>query len=266
MSVITIIDNDDDVSTVRKLMAQAGRAVVKVRSDDILPVFVSGSSYHFYTDFQDVMDIQHIRLVSDLDYSGTNFLSGSVIDPKEGRVDMGQSLPVNTVEIMVTYATRDGLDDETIQLNIDMSKVYLQAELWKQTLDYSGSSTYEELAKWTMLSIATYWSILTINSSNAIQSGYNYRIAEFEIQTKLWGEGMIAETLLNKYWERSMNMVKAMKLFESNPDAPIYVVNRANTKVPYNRDVTIFNTITNVDRVRIYDGRSEYAIIMKIVG
>ena len=64
-----------------------------------------------------------------------------------------------------------------------------------------------------------------MNMSNAIQSGFNYRIAEFEIQTKLWGEGMIAETLLKSYWDRAMQMTKALKIFESNPEAPIYVVN-----------------------------------------
>jgi len=222
--------DDTDVGIVRKLMAQAGREVIRVRDDDILPVFYSGSSSHLYTDFQDIMDVQHIRLVDDIYHSGTNYLQGSTIYDKEGRIDIGLTLPANTDEVLITYATRDGLDDEVIQLNIDMAKWYLQSELWRDILNFSGSSTYEQMAKWTLYSIATYWCILGMNSSNAIQSGYNYRIAEFEIQTKLWGEGMIAETLLMKYWERSDNMIKALKLFESNPEAPIYVVNRGKWK------------------------------------
>lgn len=264
--LFTISSIDNDVNCVRKLLVQAGRESIKVREDDILPVFVSGSSFHLYTDFQDIMDVQHIRLVDDLDHTGNNYLEGSTIFDKEGRINIGQTLPDGTEEILITYATRDGLSDEVIQMNIDMAKIYLQTELWRQTMNYSGSSTFEVMAKWTMCSIATYWSILAINSSNAIQSGYNYRIAEFEIQTKLWGEGMIAETLLNKYWERSMSMVKALKLYESNPDAPIYVVNRGNTRVPYNKDPSVFNTMVSMEAVTLHDSYSRMAIILKIYG
>jgi len=265
-ALFTIASDDSDVGIVRKLMAQAGREVIQVHNDDILPVFYSGSDTHLYTDFQDIMDIQHIRLVDDIYHSGTNYLQGSTIYDKEGRIDIGLNLPANTDEILITYATRDGLSDEVIQLNINMAKYYLQGELWRSELNYSGSSTYEIMAKWTLYSIATYWCILGMNSSNAIQSGYNYRIAEFEIQTKLWGEGMIAETLLMKYWERSNDMIKVLKMFESNPEAPIYVVNRSNTKVPYNKDPTIFHTLTNMEAVTLHDSVSRYAVILKIWG
>lgn len=263
-----IIDDDSDVGIVRKLMAQAGREVIRVHEDDIVPVFYDPNigEYHIYTDFQDIMDIQHIRDVDDINHSGTNYLEGSIVHDKEGKIDMALNPPSGTSELMITYATRDGLSDEVIQLNIDMAKYYLQGELWRAELNFSGTSTYEIMAKWTLYSIATYWSILGMNSSNAIQSGYNYRIAEFEIQTKLWGEGMIAETLLNKYWERSMQMIKALKLFESNPEPPIYVVNRSNTKTPYNKDPTIFHTMTSMEAVTLHDSYSRYAIILKIYG
>ncbi len=265
--LFSISIDDDDVNCVRKLMAQAGREAIVVHQDDIVPVFnVSGSSYVIYTDFQDIMDVQHIRLVDDIDHTGTNFLQGSIVHEKEGKIEVGLNLPAGTEEALITYATRDGLDDEAIQINIDMAKSYLQTELWRTTLDFSGSSTYSNMAKWTMCSVASYWSILAMNSSNAIQSGYNYRIAEFEIQTKLWGEGMIAETLLNKYWERSTKMINALKIFESNPEAPIFVVSRGNTRVPYNRDPNIFRTMTSMEAITIKDSKSQYAIIMKIIG
>ena len=269
--LFTIQVDDADVDCVRKLMTQAGREAIVVRDDDIVPVFSSGSDFRVYTDFQDIMDIQHIRLTTDIDHSGINFVSGAVIYPKEGRIDLLDvdvpiSLPAGTDEVLITYATRDGLDDDSIQLNIDMAKSYLQTELWRTTLDFSGSTTYETMAKWTMCAVASYWSILAMNSSNAIQSGFNYRIAEFEIQTKLWGEGMIAETLLNKYWERATKMINALKIYESHPDAPLYVVRRGDSRVPYNRDVNIFTTMTSMEAVTLKDSKSEFAIIMKIWG
>jgi len=263
MSLVTIVNDTSDVGWVRKLLTQAGRQNTSVREDDIIPVF---NQLTLYADFSDIVDVGGVWLVDDLTHSGTNYASGAVVYPKKGTIILGTAIPATERDVLITYAQRDGLADDEIQIGIDMAKDYIQADLWETTLDYSGSTTYESMARHVMLQIASYYSLLSMNNSNAIQSGYNYRIAEFEIQTKLWGEGMIAETLLNKYWERSMKMLNALKLFQRKPDVPIYVVNRSNSRTKYNGDITIFNTMMTMENVTLKDSKSQYAIIMKIVG
>lgn len=262
MSII-IVEDTSDVGYVRNLLSQAGRENISVMDDDIVPVF---NQLTLYTDFSDIFDVAGVWLPDDLDHSGTNYASGATIYPKKGTVVLGQAVPTSYKDVLITYASRDGLRDTEIQFNINIAKDYVQMELWETILDYSGSSVYEGMCKSVMLTISAYFALLAMNNSNAIQSGYNYRIAEFEIQTKLWGEGMIAETLLNKYWERSARMMNALKLFQSKPDVPIYVVDRSNTRIKYNGDVTIFDTMMTMDRVTLKDSKSEYAIIMKIIG
>lgn len=263
MSLVTIVEDLSDVGYVRNLLTQAGRLHIKVRDDDMVSVF---NQLTVYADFSDLVDVAGVWLPDDLEHSGTNYASGATVYPKKGTIILGQAVPLEHKDILITYATRDGLSDSEIQFNVDISKSYVQMELWETTLDYSGSSTYEGMARHTMLTIGAYFALLAMNNSNAIQSGYNYRIAEFEIQTKLWGEGMIAETLLNKYWERSSRMMSALKMFQSKPDVPIYVIDRNNSKTKYNGDPSIFNTMMTMDRVRIHDSVSRYAIIMKIIG
>jgi len=260
---VTIVEDLSDVGYVRNLLTQAGRQHIKVRDDDMVSVF---NQLTLYADFSDLIDVAGVWLPDDLNHSGTNYASGATIYPKKGTIILSQAIPLEYADVLITYATRDGLSDSEIQFNVDIAKNYVQMELWETTLNYSGASTYESMARTTMLTIGAYFALLAMNNSNAIQSGYNYRIAEFEIQTKLWGEGMIAETLLNKYWERSSRMMSALKMFQSKPDVPIYVIDRNNSKTKYNGDPTIFNTMMNIDRVKIYDSVSRYAIIMKIIG
>ncbi len=263
MSLVTIVNDTSDVGWVRKLLTQAGRQNVSVRDDDIVPVF---NQLTLYADFSDIVDVAGVWLADDVNHTGTNFASGAIVFPKKGTILLSQAIPLTERDVLITYAQRDGLSDDEIQISIDMAKDFIQADLWESTLDYSGSSTYEGMARHVMLQIGSYYSLLAMNNSNAIQSGYNYRIAEFEIQTKLWGEGMIAETLLNKYWERSMKMLNALKLFQRKPDVPIYVVDRSNSRTRYNNDITIFNTMMTMDTVTLKDSKSQYAIIMKIIG
>jgi len=263
MSLVTVVEDYSDVGRVRQLLTQAGRQHIKVRDEDIVNVF---NQITIYSDFSDTIDVAGVWLPDDITHSGTNYASGAVIYPKKGTIVLSQAIPIEYSDVMITYATRDGLSDEDISFNVEMAKGYIQMELWDNTMDYSGASMYHNMARLVMLQIASYYSLLAMNNSNAIQSGYNYRIAEFEIQTKLWGEGMIAETLLNKYWERSWKMLSALKLYQSNPEVPIYVVNRSNSRVKYNGDPNIWNTMTTIDNVTFYNSKSEYGIIMKIVG
>lgn len=260
---VTIVNDQSDVGYVRRLLTQAGRQHIKVRDDDIVPVF---NQLTLYADFSDTIDVAGVWLPDDIDHSGTNYASGATVYPKAGTIVLSQAIPLTYKDVLITYATRDGLADDEIQFNIDIAKDYVQMELWETTLDYSGSSTYEGMARSTMLTISAYFSLLAMNNSNAIQSGYNYRIAEFEIQTKLWGEGMIAETLLNKYWERSARMMNALKLYQSKPDVPIYVVDRSQSMTKYNGDPTIFNNVMTGNVVTQYDSYSRMAIVLKIIG
>ena len=63
-----------------------------------------------------------------------------------------------------------------------------------------------------------------------------------------------------------MKMLNALKLFQRKPDVPIYVVDRSNSRTKYNGNVTIFNTMMSMDTVTLKDSKSQYAIIMKIIG
>jgi len=264
----TIVVDDSKVGQVRNLLVQAGRTATLVRDNDLVPIFYSGSIATIYTDFQDIIDVAGFWTPDDIFNSGTNFLSGAKIYPEEGRITFPTNLvgwDTSLAEGLITYAYIQGLTDEQIQLNIDIAESFVMMELWEDNIDFLGTATYEIFANHTMCTIAAYYSLMAINSSNAIQSGYNYRLGDFEIQTKLWGEGMIAETLLNKYWERCQKMLDALKYYQAKPDVPVYVIDRTKSRTPYNRDPAIFNTRMSgyFSKVQLYDSTHRYGIIIQ---
>jgi len=261
---IVIIEDTSDTGQVRNMLTQAGRMTTQVRPDDLFWVFQGAGAPTVYTDYADIVDVQGIWLADDITHSGTNYVSGSTVYPKQGKIEVGQSLPQGTEEVLVTYAARDGLSDGEIDININMAKQWMTTELWVASLDFSGSSTFSVMAKYTLYALSSYWCILALNNANAIQAGFNYRFEDFEIQTKLWGEGMIAETLLANYWQRAKNMIDAMKLYVKYPSVPIYVIDRGNSMTPYNGDPTIFDTKATVSATTIWDSTHQYSIVVSL--
>lgn len=255
----TVVTSTSDVDYVRRLLTQAGRQGVNVRDKDRLAIF---DLITIYTDYADIFDIAGVWLETDITGSGTNFISsGALIFPKEHRIVLSGSLPVGTNHVLMTYVARDGLSDDEVQVNIDMAKDYLTLQLWEDSINFSGTTTYDTLAKMTMRTLASYFSILAINNGNAIQSGFNYRLGEYEIQTKLWGEGMIAETLLANYWARAMEMVKMMKIYQAKPGVPIFAVDRSQSRVAYNKDSTIFHqNMIDIGRAVVFDEQGTIGI------
>jgi len=264
-----MIEDTTDVGFVRNMLVQAGRFATNVRDNDLYVVFNGLTGATVYTDHQDLIDVAGIWEGSDITNSGTNYISGSTVYPTQGKIELNQVLPAGVTEVLVTYAASQGLSDNQIQINLDIAQNFMIGELYADSLNFvSGStSTYDNMVRYCMLTVASYYSLLAINNSNAIQSGFNYRLGDFEIQTKLWGEGMIAETLLNKYWERSQKMINALKLYQAKPNAPVFVIDRTKTKLPYNRDPLIFNSPNlSFGSSTIYDSQHQYGIIISLTG
>lgn len=263
-----ITPSTGDVGFVRSVLTQAGRTGTNVREADIMAVFNLNT---IYTDYADIIDIGGVWAVADYDLSGTNYAtSGSEIFPEFGKIVLSGSMPIGTTQCMITYAAIDGLTDVQIETQIEITKTYLQMDLYDPLLDYSGSSTYELFAATTMKVVASYFSLLAMNNGNAIQAGFNYRLEDYEIQTKLWGEGMIAETLLGEYWKRATKMISALKLLQNFPNAPIYAVNRQRTHRAYTKEVKrILGTANQGDIVGDvvpYDGFSRWGVILQTTG
>jgi hypothetical protein len=138
-------------------------------------------------------------LSSDVNRTGTNYYTGGGYDAMEGKITLGSPLPQDNEEVIVSYQYHTGIPDETI------ADILTEARAWaigitRISFEYGDTTTVEGVQleglciAWTIV-----YCVMVINGANAAQMGYNFRLAELEVQTKLWGEGMIAEALFNQY-------------------------------------------------------------------
>ena len=60
--------------------------------------------------------------------------------------------------------------------------------------------------------MSAYRCLLNLNSGNVIQSGFSYGSFQYEIQTKLWGEGMSTGELLREMKADLEDMIEVLSL------------------------------------------------------
>ena len=201
--------NRTDVGTavdiIRLMLDQAGRT--QHVNEELEPNIVSMDN-KVYLAFPDIVSIIGCWLETDTTFSN-NLASGGSFDSKEGVLTLGQSVASGT-PVLVTYVRRNGITDDTIEQIYEMSKTTLKLKMMYDFDFDDTTSQINVMAKHTAIILSTYWCLLTLNSGNALQSGYNYRVMDFEVQTKLFGEGMSTEGLLEKFKERSDYMIDSL--------------------------------------------------------
>lgn len=184
------------IKSIRNLLDEAGEVGVRQMRDEIIP---PTSAYLVYANRRRVRDIQGVWLLTDTTHALTNYYTGGGFDPESGEIRLGSSLPSLVSDVRVDFSWESGIDDDAIQSHLDTSRRwaigYTNVEF-----NYNDNST-EEKRRVEDLAIArtVVLCILTINGANVAQFGYNFRLGDFEIQSKLWGEGMIAQALFQLY-------------------------------------------------------------------
>lgn len=196
-----------DVTAIRKILGEIGRQQHLTEEDEILLV---ANSDTVYADYQDLIDVIGVYLSSDPTHAGTNYYTGGSFDYKDGIITLGTTLPPHT-EVIVSYVRKHGLTDAEIDVHYEGAKLFLAYKM--VYFDYEWDNPTEDLDKlaiYTAYNVAVYYCIITLNMGNLVMSGFNYRMEEFEIQTKLWGEGMIAQELFGMVRMRVIDLMEVL--------------------------------------------------------
>lgn len=141
-----------------------------------------------------IYNVIGVWLSTDTDKTGTNFYSGGSFKRYTGELTLGSTLSSSNVQVVTDYLIDSGLTDLQIARNIQFSRRIIDTET-----DESNDYTENTLVYDCQIYLTAWISILTLQTPNMLQSGFNYTIGDLDVQTKIWGEGMIAETVLNLY-------------------------------------------------------------------
>ncbi|MHA2274138.1 MAG: hypothetical protein ACXAC2_00120 [Candidatus Kariarchaeaceae archaeon] len=229
------------ISSLRLLLDEAGELGTRQVNDIISPI----TTTEVAANRRRVVDVQGIWLLSDTAKSGTNYFTGGEFEYSSGRITLGTQLPNAISDVRISFTWESGIADDVIAEHLTRNKVWVEG-ISGQEFEYGATTNAdEEYAENLAIAVTVLSCILTINGANVAQMGYNFKIQEFEIQTKLWGEGMIAEALFNQYrmeikrWEQALGIdirsAVANKLF------PRYDLRRHfSHSGKYNKGATIY--------------------------
>jgi len=185
------------IERVRALLGEAGEEKISLIVNEVQ---TSANNSTVYTDFRRISDVTGVWLASDTSHTGTNYYTGGGYDSMKGKIYLGTALPSENEDVIITYSFHEGIPDSTIdQLLLDSQKWVIG----RTDLEFTYGSVFtvrEYNLEMFAISRCICMCVLVINGANAAQMGYNFRLEEFEIQTKLWGEGMIAGELFKQYY------------------------------------------------------------------
>lgn len=181
---------------IRLVLDEAGEQGVKqIHNEVVSPTTVN----LLYASHRRIKSVQGVYDLSDVNHAGTNYFTGGGFNATSGEVSLGANLPNAVSDVFLDYAWESGIDDSAISAHLEASRIWTKAFSGIE-IAYGGSSDDLKMeAEYLARALTVVLCILTINGANVAQMGYNFRIHEFEIQSKLWGEGMIAQALFDQY-------------------------------------------------------------------
>lgn len=211
------------ITDVRLILDEAGELRRQVVKDQLV---YPATLYKLYLPRTRVLSVEGVYLLTDDTHTLTNYYSGGGFNKSTGVVWLGAGLNILHEMVRVDYTWESGINNDTILHHLNSSRVF--------TVNYTGiefnygkaTTNLTKGAEAMSLAGAILACILSVNGANVAQMGYNFRLDEFEIQTKLWGEGMIAEALFNMYireydkWKMALG--KAGTILLATPDIEKY--------------------------------------------
>ena len=190
---------------IRHLLDEGAELGIRQIRDEVVP---PTDLFTVHTFHRRITAVQGVWLATDLDHSGTNYYGDGGFDEKRGKITLGIELPDIITDLRLNYTWESGISDETIQHHLFSAKAWVE-EYSGDTFDYNADPDKKPLENMA-IAYTIIMCVLTMNGGNVAQMGYNFRVGEFEVQTKLWGEGMIAGELFKQYTmelERWMSVI-----------------------------------------------------------
>jgi hypothetical protein len=210
MSIPTEIYSGTVIDHVRLTLGNIGRVYRTIERDEPQ---VAITTAKLYTDFHDISDV--VGIWDNYSHSGTNYALSGTFNSKEGEIATGTAMTMGN-EYYITYVHQEGLTDRTITQELSYADTDLQMFLYTlEDLNLDTTTAKGLVAYNTKIGLAALRCVDVLNNANIVQAGFNYAIGEVRIETKLWGEGMSAEVLINRIERRINQSLSMLKLIYS---------------------------------------------------
>lgn len=193
-----------EVTTIRKLLQEVGQQYHNLVQDEVHYVEAkSNGAYSIHLNRKGISSVQGIFRATDVDKENNLFTGlgdhtdpDGIFDRNTGEVVLSTNFNYTYLEkVLVDYVHQEGLTDDDIETIFVWSQKFLNLTTGDWTIDFSNGTK----GWWGAVHVARLSCMLMLSTGSVMQSGYNLRIEDFALETKAWGEGMIAQFLWQQY-------------------------------------------------------------------
>jgi len=152
-----------------------------------------------YVVLGEVEEVIGVWAETDVDRTNNLYTGGSFDGSK---LTLGTPTTAGT-RVVASYIQREGLNTVSVDWIVESCETRLRGKLFDEDNDYNlqnPTDLKEKMAReyWIVMSLINAY--LLLNNVNMIQSDANISTFDFSTMSKLWGEGMSADALFNRWF------------------------------------------------------------------
>lgn len=203
-SQITPEEPSEEAKKLRVYLGEVGQQYKNVIKSEVAYIIPERDGTHsVYINRKGIHQVVGIYRATDIDKTKNLYIgNGSVTDPegefkrRAGVITLSPSFNYQELEkVFVDYVHQEGITDEDLDYVFEMATSFIRME----TQDFSLEFTYGSNNWNGAIEVARYMALLLLSTGGLLQQGYNIRIENFNLESKAWGEGMIAQFLWQRY-------------------------------------------------------------------
>ena len=163
-----------------------------------------------FANYTQIESVTGIWPTTDPDHEGLNYYTGGSFDAYTAEITPGTDLPGADVNVLITYTTFKGLPDVVVDQMVTNAKTYVE-NYTSETFDWTNAdnNSRTNLAIAAMGWRAATGALIYQYAPDILQKGYNFKIAEFSVESKTWAGSMGIRDLLDT-WNREVQLYLGM--------------------------------------------------------
>ena len=150
------------------------------------------------TKYGQIKSVSGVWAATDPTHAGTNYYTGGDFDAYTTEITLGTSLPGDNTNVLTNYTYFKGLSDLVTDRHVTNAKTFVEIQT-NETFDWPNTDNDRRtnLAIAAMTYRASVGALIYQFAPDVLQKGYNWKLAEFSVESKTWAGSMGIRDLMD---------------------------------------------------------------------
>lgn len=145
-----------------------------------------------------IKSVSGVWASTDPTHIGTNYYTGGSFDAYTTEVKLGVALPGDNTNVLINYTYFKGLSDLVTDQHVTNAKTFVEVQT-NESFDWvnADNDRRDNLAIAAMTYRASIGALIYQFAPDILQKGYNWKLAEFSVESKTWAGSMGIRDLMD---------------------------------------------------------------------